>query len=60
MFPLYPIKTTIVVLFAATIANLIQSIIAGIHNPFEKSPNEFWLNFINTILWAGLCFFFVQ
>ena len=60
MFPHYPIKTAVLVTFAAVIANLIESIISGIFNQFEKSPNEFLLNFSNTAIGAGLCFFFVH
>lgn len=60
MFPLYPIKTAVLVTFAAVIANLIESIVSGVFNQFEKSPNEFLLNFSNTAIGAGLCFFFVH
>ena len=60
MFPHFPVKTAVLVSFAAVIANLVESIIAGIFNQFDRSPNEFVLNFINGAIGASLCFFFVQ
>ena len=60
MFPSYPIKTVVLVTFAAVIANFVRSIIGGIFNQFEKSTNDFVIKFINTAIGAALCFFFVQ
>lgn len=59
-FEYYPIKTTALIFFAAVIANVIESIIGGIFNQFERSANEFLLNFSNTMIGAGLCFFFMH
>ena len=59
MFPQYPVKTTVLVILAALIANLVESIVAGIFGQFGRSANEFLLNFANTAIGAGLCFFFV-
>lgn len=59
MFPTYPVKTTILITFAAVISNLVESILGGIFHQFGKSANEFIFNFINTAVGAGLCLFFL-
>ena len=59
-FEYYPIKTTVLIFFAAVIANMIESIIGGVFNQFERSANEFLLNFSNTAIGAALCFFFMH